>query len=300
MSQCHLAIVTDVTLADWIGGGTLVNAYLADCARQLGWHVSFIRINSQVDEWKYFPHADVDAYFVANVPHMPVAYMLDLVNGGKRYVMFRHDISSICYAPDAAQQPAAKLVRFLFENSAANFFISNLQLSYYQRVCEVPRAVVIPPPLDLSRFSDEKNPERAGHLYLGEIASVRGIEESLHQMKAAGDDGVLAFYGQVTTPNLDDMLRMHGAQVFLPVDHLDVPALLNRYRHFYYHPRIVDAFCLKVLEAELCGMTLHVNRNHIGRYYYSDSAQEIATFMRSSSPAMILQVLQDVGRRIQT
>ncbi len=291
MSQHHLAIVTDVTLVDWIGGGTLVNAYLADCARQLGWYVSFIRINPQVDEWVNFSHEDVDAYFIANVPHMPVAYMIDLVNSGKRYVMFRHDIASICYLSDAPQQPAAKLVRFLFENSAANFFISSLQLAYYQRVCEIPRTVVIPPPLDLSRFSDEKHPNRIGHLYLGEISSVRGVEETLRQMKAEDDGEVMAFYGQVAAPDLGDMLRAQGAKVCPPVFHSDVPALLNRYRDFYYHPRIVDAFCLKVLEAELCGMNIHVSDGNIGRFYYNESAQQLALFMKNQSIEVIVNAI---------
>ena len=289
MSTFHLAVITDLTLPDWIGGGTLVNDYVAQCARAQGVQVSYIRINPAVDEWKDFDHANVDAYFVANIPHMPVSYMLELVNSKKRYVMFRHDIASLCYTESPDAQPAARLLRFLFDNAVANFFISPLQLAYYQKVCPVPRAYCVPPPLDLGAFLDGNRAERKGHLYLGEIAAARGIEESLAAMVAQSDGTPMSFYGQAVEPPLAAQVRSAGAQIHEAIPHSEVPALLNQYQHFYYHPRIVDAFCLKVLEAELCGMQLHVNRNNIGRYFYSDPAPAIADFMKNTSAQMIVQ-----------
>ena len=291
MSAGHLAIVTDVTLAEWIGGGTLVNDYLARCAEAAGWRVSTIRIQSALNEWPGFAHDTVDAYFVANIPFMPVDAMLQLVNSKKPYVMFRHDISSICYEADPPSHTVAKLLHFLFENAAANFFISPLQLAYYQRVCPVVRPITVPPPLDLGAFANAANPTRSGHLYLGEIASARGVDESLRLMAQSGAPGPKSLYGQVAEPALEALANGLGATCHAAIAHTEVPALLNRYQHFYYHPRIIDAFCLKVVEAELCGMELHVNQAHIGRFGFRESAQELADFMRQHSAAMILQAL---------
>lgn len=291
MAERHLAIVTDVTTEDWIGGGTLVNDYVAQCARQAGWRVSFIRNNPSRSDWQTFDHAAVAAYFVANIPHLGVPQLLELMQSGRPYVMFRHDVASLCYDVNPAAHPAAPLVKALFDHARANFFISNLQLNHYKRVCEVPRPVLVPPPLDLSAFVNHALPGRAGHLYLGEISRPRGVDESLAQMAASAEPGPRALYGQLTDASLETDMIQAQAQRHAEIPHQAVPDLMNQFRHFYYHPRIIDAFCLKVLEAELCGMEMHVQKENIGRYHYRESAQEIAAFMKKDSAAMILQVL---------
>jgi hypothetical protein len=291
MAVGHLAIVTDLTLADWVGGGTLVNDYFAAQARANGWQVSFICNNCFIDGWQIFDHSEVDAYFVANIPHLPPPYLLQMIQSGKPYVVFRHDIASLCYEPQPDRNSSAPLIQALFAHARANFFISNLQLSYYQRVCEVPRSVLVPPPLDLSNFWNQNNPLRQGHLYLGEISRPRGVDESIRAMLHSCEPGEKLLVGQLTDEALRASIHASGAVLRDYVSHNLVPTLMNQYAHFYYHPRIVDAFCLKVLEAELCGMELHVRREHIGRFFYRESAFEIAEFMRTESARVALRVL---------
>lgn len=291
MAVGHLAIVTDLTLADWVGGGTLVNDYFAAQARANGWQVSFICNTRFIDGWQAFDHSKVDAYFVANIPHLPASCLLQMIQSSKPYVMFRHDIASLCYEPEPNRNSLAPLIQALFAHARANFFISNLQLSYYQRVCEVPRTILVPPPLDLSNFENQNDPLRRGHLYLGEISRPRGVDESILAMLQSSEPGERLLVGQLTDEALLPSIQASGAVLRDHVSHNLVPTLLNQYAHFYYHPRIVDAFCLKVLEAELCGMELHVRREHIGRFYYRESAFEIAEFMRKESARVVLSVL---------
>lgn len=66
----RVAIVTDVVLAQWIGGGTLVNDYLAQRMRQAGHDVQFLSINATQNDWAIAAHDAIDLYFVANIPFM--------------------------------------------------------------------------------------------------------------------------------------------------------------------------------------------------------------------------------------
>ena len=287
----RVAIVTDLDLADWVGGGTLVNDYIAQRLRGAGHAVSFIKVNPALNGWDSADHAAIDLYFVANIPHLSSAQIQQLVTAGKPYVMFRHDIASVCYLDDPKQHPSAAIVALLFQHARANIFISSIQLAYYQRVCDIPRTLTMPPPLDVQAFHNQQRADRQGHLYLGEISAQRGITETLAAMQAQADGSARSFYGQVTEAAVLAEIAQAGAQHLDAIAHAAVADLLNRYRHFYYHPRIIDAFCLKVLEAELCGMELHVQQKNIGRYYYSASAPELAEFMRVHSVQMILDLV---------
>jgi len=287
----NIALITDLVLSEWVGGGTLVNDYLAGRIRSAGHTVDFVQINSQRNDWDSIDHGAIDLYLVMNIPYMVGSQQAQMVGSGKPYVVFRHDIASVCYLDNASSHPAAEVVRALFGGARANIFISPIQLAYYQRVCEVKNTLVMPPPLDMQPFVDQQRRDRAGHLYIGEISAQRGITKSLVAMQAHADGTPLAFYGQAADPALLQAIEAAGGQRFAEVPHGAIAPLLNRYRHFYYHPRIIDAFCLKVLEAELCGMTLHVEHNHIGRYYYRETAQELAQFMRQQSVDMILSLL---------
>jgi hypothetical protein len=287
----NIAIITDLVLNQWVGGGTLVNDYLGRRIAQAGHFVQFIRITADHNGWEHADHAQIDLYLVTNIPGMTPAQMVQLMQSGKPYVMFRHDVASICYLPEPASHPSAALVLALFQHARANIFISNIQLAYYRKLGEIPRTLVMPPPLDLSEFMDQRRAGRQGHLYIGEISEQRGIRESLQAMQSNPDTGPIAFYGQVTAPELGTAIDAAGGQRHTEIAHDQIAGLLNNYSHFYYHPRIIDAFCLKVLEAELCGMQLHVNRTNIGRYYYDASAEQLASFMKKESVEMILQLL---------
>jgi hypothetical protein len=179
-------------------------------------------------------------------------------------------------------------MRVLFGGARANIFISPVQLSYYQRVCSFSNTLVIPPPLDLDEFFDQRSAGRIGHLYLGEISAQRGIDETLLAMQAQNDGTPKAFVGQVSDQHLVKAIEASGGSCSPEVMHEEIPALLNRYQHFHYHPRIIDAFCLKVVEAELCGMTLHVNQTNIGRYYFDATARQLADHMKNQSVNSIL------------
>lgn len=284
----RVALVTDLVLSDWVGGGTLVNDYMAQRMRESGHTVSFLQINPQRNDWDSADHSAIDLYLVTNIPHMVGSQIAQLVQSGTPYLVFRHDIASVCYLDGAASHPAASVMRALLGAARANIFISPIQMAYYRRVCEFTNTLVLPPPLDLDDFVDQKHSERSGHLYLGEITAQRGILDSLAAMQAQADGSPLTFVGQCQDTQLQRAIADAGAQRFGDVAHDQIPALLNRYRHFHYHPHIIDAFCLKVLEAELCGMTLHVNTANIGRYYFDASARQLADHMKHQSMDSIL------------
>lgn len=287
----NVAIITDLVLSQWVGGGTLVNDYIARRIAEAGHAVQFLCITADHNGWDAADHSRIDLYLVMNIPFMTPAQMVQMMQSGKPYVMFRHDVASICYLPEPASHPSAALVLALFQHARANIFISNIQLAYYKKLGDIPRTLVMPPPLDLTAFVDERRAGRQGHLYIGEISEQRGIRESLQAMQGNPDQGPIAFYGQVTSPELGAVIDAAGGQRHTEVAHARIAGLLNTYSHFYYHPRIIDAFCLKVLEAELSGMQLHVNRTNIGRYYYDASAEQLASFMKKESVEMILQLL---------
>jgi len=287
----RIALITDVVLAQWVGGGTLVNDYIARRMELVGHQVQFLQINSKCNDWDGVDHADIDLYMVANIPFMTATQILQLVQSGKPYLVFRHDIASVCYLPEPAQHPSVALIKVLFQNARANIFISNIQLAYYKRLCDIPRTLVMPPPFDLMEFVNLQKPDRAGHLYIGEISEQRGIRESIEAMQANPDLGPMHFYGQVTSVELESIISNAGGERNSEVGHSKVAHLLNTHKHFYYHPRIIDAFCLKVVEAELCGMQLHVNRNNIGRFYFDATADQLADFMRGQSMEMLFKLL---------
>jgi hypothetical protein len=284
----RIALVTDVVLADWVGGGTLVNDYMASRMRASGHQVEFLQINPQRNDWDSTDHTAIDLYLVTNIPHMNGAQIAQLVHSGKPYLVLRHDIASVCYLDEAASHPAAAVMRLLFGGARANIFISPIQLAYYKRVCDFSNTLVVPPPLDLDAFVDQQQSDRAGHLYIGEISVQRGIVDSLQAMQAQADGTPMAFVGQSSDAQLLQAIEAAGGQRFADVAHAAIPALLNRYRHFHYHPHIIDAFCLKVVEAELCGMTLHVNKANIGRYYFDATARQLADYMKQQSMNSIL------------
>lgn len=287
----RVALITDVVLSGWVGGGTLVNDYIARRIEQAGHFVQFLQINGERNDWDTVDHGGIDLYLVTNIPFMTQGQLLQLMQSGKPYVMFRHDVASICYLPEPASQPSAALVLALFQHARANIFISYIQLAYYRKLGDIPRTLVMPPPLDLSEFTNQNRPDRKGHLYIGEISEQRGIRDSIQAMQANADGGPFRFYGQITAPELADEIVVAGGERCSEIDHSLIAPLLNAHQHFYYHPRIIDAFCLKVLEAELCGMQLHVNRNNIGRYYFDATAQQLADFMKQQSVDMILHLL---------
>ena len=287
----RIALITDLVLSEWVGGGTLVNDYMARRMEAAGHQVTFLQLNPQRNDWDRADHSAIDLYLVTNIPYMGAQQIVQLANSGKPYLVFRHDIASVCYLEQPAEHPAAAVMRALFGAARANIFISNIQLAYYRRVCDISNTVVMPPPLDLDAFVDQQRGNRAGHLYLGEISAQRGIAESLQEMAAQADAGPIAFYGQLTDAALLQAIEAAGGARFADVPHDSIPELLNRYRHFYYHPKIIDAFCLKVVEAELCGMTLHVNKTNIGRYYFDATARQLADFMKRQSVETILQLL---------
>jgi len=287
----NIAIITDYLLSHWVGGGTLVNDYLGRRITAAGHKLEFILINGDENGWETAVHTRIDLYLVTNIPYMTEAQMRQLMLSKIPYVMFRHDVASICYLPDAASHPASGLILDMFRGARSNIFISNIQLAYYRRMGSIDRTVVIPPPLDLSEFTDTGMVERQGHLYIGDINEQRGIFESLQSMKANPEGGSFSFYGEVDV-DVVPVIEAAGGKVFPVIAHSLVAPLMNTKRHFYYHPKMIDAFCLKVLEAELCGMELHVDRGNIGRFYYDATAQQLADFMKNQSVDMILEMLR--------
>jgi hypothetical protein len=59
-------------------------------------------------------------------------------------------------------------------------------------------------------------------------------------------------------------------------------------------PNFFDSFCVKVIEAELCGMRIITIPQRIGRYCYAMDATSLAAFMQKDSLAALQEEILSI------
>jgi hypothetical protein len=101
----------------------------------------------------------------------------------------------------------------------------------------------------------------------------------------------LDVFGRVEDTNLAAFLEASGVPIQPEVPRSELPDLLSKYRGLVYFPQIIDAFCIKVVEAELMGLELHVNRERIGRFSYRLSAGPLADYMQNKAISKIAKII---------
>ena len=66
---------------------------------------------------------------------------------------------------------------------------------------------------------------------------------------------------------------------------------MNQHKTLYYFPHIYDSFCLKILEAEMCGMKVIADSPRIGIYSYNQPLDKLTELVNSESLTIILDAL---------
>lgn len=291
----RIAILTDFTLAEYLGGASLVNDNLATQLRKGDLEVECISVNPGRDDWQHMQESGFDLILVTNISFLSLERLDAIIHGRIPYMVFRHDVASLAYQEHPRQNPLAATIDQFFRNSQANYFISEPQLAYYRRICDIDRCVVTPPPIDLDAFVDLRRADRGGVLYLGQIAEGRGIEESLAYLQEHLPGREAHFHGKVESPRSQELIRQAGGRIFPEITRREeIAPLMNRYSDFVYHPRIFDAFSIKMVEAELCGLNIHCRKENIGRYSYPEDCRALKDRMRDHSPEIILRDIRSV------
>ncbi len=282
------AILNDETTETWKGGAALVNEKIQAKLIKEGHECDIVTYNGKdTEDKKVFSEKEwkpYDFFIFANIAYFPEKEMYEIMEH-KPFVTFRHDIPIILYT----QPPSIRFSRFyklfgtMFEKAKMSFFISPMQYKIFDFNFKLGKSMILPPPLDIDGFVDEKKEDRKGCLYVGDIGAARGCIETLNFMKQQDKEGPYTFVGAHVDTQIVDALKEQGATVLNPVEHDEVPAIMNMHKDLYYFPQIYDSFCLKMLEAHMCGMNLMSDHLRIGLFSYGTKMEDIIEAVKNKS-----------------
>jgi glycosyltransferase involved in cell wall biosynthesis len=274
-----------------VGGAELVNNALYNFLCQQGVECLYVSVEAPVNSVRM--QLSQDALIILTTFHNVSPDFFDLILGNHlKLCIFRHDVPAICYDATSASAEAKKFFSDVFGCSRLNIFVSPLQLHMHEKVCPIPSSLVLPPPLSFENFQMMQRP-RSNALYLGPISRVRGVTEAIEFCGNKLPGERLDFIGRVEDADLAEEISAAAFTIRPEVDRSRLPYLMNSYRHLVYFPRIVDAFCLKILEAELCGLDVLCNKERVGRFSYTESAEELAYISQFQSAKQIYQRLKE-------
>ena len=98
-------------------------------------------------------------------------------------------------------------------------------------------------------------------------------------MKNQFPESQYLFVGKILDQELAKYLKENGAEVKDAIPHEEIANIMNDYEYFYYTPEIYDSFCLKILEADLCGMKIFADTPRIGIFSYNKPLKELVDMM---------------------
>jgi len=291
-----IAILNDQIPETYLGGAALVNDKIKKEFESKGHICNIIIANEKNDIQNIDEVIDTYDYFIfANIGYVG-SENLNKIMDSKPFITFRHDIPVILYT----QPPSERFKLFydtwgrMFKEAKMTYFISEMQASVFKQTFKVTHETILPPPLDIDNFKNEKREDRNGCLYVGDISNARGCQETFQLMQQLHPDMQKTFVGEIIDGELADVLKQHGATVLPAIDHSEMNELMNNNKYLFYFPNIYDSFCLKILEAELAGMIIYADRFRIGRYSYTQQAEELRTHMNKISLKNIVStVLQN-------
>jgi glycosyltransferase involved in cell wall biosynthesis len=293
-----IAFINDYDCTEYLGGAALVNDYIIHFLQKIGHSVTYIGINPNRNDWGLFQMSQFDMLFLANLPYLTVQQLNEVTNSGLPYIVFRHDILPCCYVEHPESRGEYALVKNLLTNSHRNFYISEVQKQYYHRIHRREDDRVIPPPIQLDGFINLNRPTRSGVIYLGPISEIRGVNEILAYQKEAPLLQKITFCGKVESNELLNRIIESGNVYIEEVSRSNVPELFNQYESLIHIPNFFDSFCVKIIEAELCGMQIITIPQRIGRYCYSMDANSLAAFMQTDSLAAIQDEISSISKNI--
>jgi len=150
--------------------------------------------------------------------------------------------------------------RKLFSSCKKTFFLSDYHYAFFKELYGdfFKNVVIIPDPIDKSKFYDKKKDRENKILYAGYMHEGKGADFFFEYVLLNPDKQfVLAGWSSIyiytmlakTIKNID----------FLgTIDHKNMPDLFNKYKTFFYepHPDTREPFCRSVAEALLCGINI--------------------------------------------
>jgi len=288
-----IAILNDETTETYMGGAALVNKKIKLELEINGHEVEYFIINKDTKEPKYLKNwQDYDFYIFANIGYFPND-VLNYIMDNKKFITFRHDIPVVLYTqpPSIFYKAFITLWQKMFEKAELSIFISPMQEAVFKAHFKVKNSQVLVPPLDIGSFKNEQKKDRNGCLYIGDISNARGCLKTLHIMKQSFPDSRYTFIGQILDYNLVKQLELGGATVLEAIPHNEVNNYMNDYEYLFYFPEIYDSFCLKILEAELCGMKVIADTERIGIFSYNKPINELIYNMEHITISNIIQAV---------
>ena len=275
-----IQILNDEDESTYLGGAAIANKRIADELINRGHDVVIHRVNKNENTWNGDMSADL--YIVANWAFIPQDDLVKLFNE-RKVVKFFHDIAGFLYQPKTVKFKANyEFLQFMLDKSALNIFISPLQREMYGKYLNIDdsKCLITPPGKSMEGFENKGVERNNKILYLGDISNARGI---IYSANLARQNGLqLDLIGPFVDDKLVEELRNNDFNVKREIDNGLVADLMNEYSYFIYFPEIIDSFCFKVVEAELCGCKLMVDDYRLGRYSYDKSVDELKLLIENS------------------
>jgi len=274
-----------------VGGAALVDEYLVSQLSGFGYQVEHYAVNKYSDDWKRFEASRCDGVIYTNLSGLEPKQLLWAVQSGPPYSLIRHDIPPVFYNYSSVDVSVKAFISRLFANARCTVFVSNLQKQIYSNSVEISPSLVIPPPIDFVGFGRGGAPSRNGLLYLGPVNELRGLRRSIQYWKDNRADMRFHIYGHIEDVQLAKYAESTGAELFGGLRRSDVPLVMGNYQELVHHPNFVDSFCIKVIEAELSGLALAVDREKIGRFSFNAPGSSLAEYMEIKSCLRIAKIL---------
>lgn len=158
------------------------------------------------------------------------------------------DFGRHCFALDS-------LARNLFSKSALNVYLSPLHQQTIEDILGEDRgrsSFVLKPTIDSTVFYNRKLERDIEYLFVGVIGEAKGLAAMRERFRGAD----IHFVGKIAPSEKLDFGTYHGS-----VPYSEIPALMNRAKHFVFLPRWPEPQGRVVVEAALCGCELITNQN---------------------------------------
>jgi hypothetical protein len=186
--------------------------------------------------------------------------------------------------------PVRLKLEMLFGASFKIIYISPLQKEIFERFYAGTNSLVIPPPVMFEGFEPSCNRGSDSLSFYRESDPHSAIAAVDYFRKNIGE-GRLNMYGVRDSNGVPSDLIATDIVLHPPVARREVPEVFRGHRNLLHIPNYIDSFCLKVLEAELCGVAVHTIRERIGRYSFALSAENLRDYMQQRSLGRIYDVL---------
>ena len=177
-----------------------------------------------------------------------------------------------CSLCDNGNNPDYHWFGKLFDNAIFNVFLSPLHLKLtVKKYPNLTNSVIIPSPIDLSKFKPNNVQAKGNYLYFGNIYKGKGIDKVLKEFKDKGKK--LCFAGQFWDPSFkEEIMKDHTYLGEIPYD--KIPELLNNFEYFIRYTPLKESFGRSTVEALACGCKI-ISNNKIGADSFDCSEKEL-------------------------